>query len=227
LRHLRPLFFTRNVHRAVRCPFFSAKQEEPNIVSARQRLDSSRRSAIVEYRDPVERTFGGDAQFVPSAPAAHASRKGVSNTTKVRRNRGRQSAPKASCRCVATPQQASQQVVGSPPPRWALLNRANTGTNMAQSEDCRDMERGIKNCDWASQCRTDCPRAEPHTAPPHPSRRRGPRRRSRRTASGHFSLTTECRRRYSRAARPATLSGRRDTKGRGAPLERLDRGGHE
>ena len=46
-----------------------------------------------------------------------------------------------------------------------------------------------------------------------------------RTASGHFSLTTECRRRYSRPARAATLSGRRDTKGRGAPLERLDRGG--
>jgi hypothetical protein len=86
-------------------------------------------------------------------------------------------------------------------------------------------KRFNKNCDWASHCRTDCPRAEPHTAPPHPSRCRGPRRRSRRTASGHFSLTTKCRRRYSRAARPATLSGRRDTKGRGAPLDRLDRGG--
>jgi len=39
-------------------PSFSAKQEEPRIVSARQRLDSSRRSAIVEYRDAAERQLG-------------------------------------------------------------------------------------------------------------------------------------------------------------------------
>ena len=39
-------------------PSISAKQEEPSIVSARQRLDSSRRSAIVEYRDAAERHLG-------------------------------------------------------------------------------------------------------------------------------------------------------------------------
>ena len=39
-------------------PSISAKQEEPSIVSARQRLDSSRRSAIVEYRHAAERHLG-------------------------------------------------------------------------------------------------------------------------------------------------------------------------
>ena len=172
-------------------PVVPLEQEEPCVVRTVQRLDSSCRMSIVEYRDPADCTFTGNAHFVPCAPATHAHR----------------SASQLRPKCAGI--EDDRALRKSPAAAWRFHSK-----------------RLNKNCDWASQCRTDyCPRAEPHTAQPHPSRRRGPRRRSRRTASGHFSLTTECRRRYSRAARPATLSGRRDTKGRGAPLERLDRGG--
>jgi hypothetical protein len=56
-------------------PNATIEPEKLCVVPTVQRLHASCCTSFVEYRDPAKRTFGGNAQFVPCAPAVRASQK--------------------------------------------------------------------------------------------------------------------------------------------------------